>query len=180
MTTIVVTDKEILHDTQASVGNVRQLWEDEEKAVVVDGKIFCGAGDFDAVEAIPAWLKAGGKVEDAPGGEWEVLVISRDRGKIRARFYDNDSKRGSWTPLPAAIGSGGAFVLTVLKYQQMKGLPQDAFDAVQVACALDIYSGGTIKRLKIDDLLLAPKPKRAPKTKATKPAPTTEESAANA
>lgn len=161
MTTIVVTATEILHDTQASVGNVRQLWEDEEKAVVIDGKVFCGAGDFDAVEAVPAWLKAGGDPDKAPGGEWEVLVISRVSGKIKARFYDDKQKRGSWVPLPAAIGSGGEFVLTVLKYQQMKGLPQDAYDAVSVACAMDIYSGGTIKRLKLDELLAPPKPKRA-------------------
>ena len=167
MTTIVVTASEILHDTQATIGNVRQLWDDEEKTTVVDGKIYCGAGDFDAVEAIPAWLKAGGKVEDAPGGEWSVIVVSRERnGKIRARFYDETQKRGSWVPLPTAIGSGGDFALTVLKYQQMKGLPQDAYDAVSVACAMDVNSGGIIKRLRIDDLLAPAKPRAARKPKA--------------
>lgn len=178
MTTIVVTATEILHDTQASVGNVRQLWDDEEKAVVIDGKVYCGAGDFSAVEAVPAWLKAGGDPAKAPEGEWEVLVLSRDRGKVRARFYDNDQKLGSWVPLPAVLGSGGSHVLTVLKYQQMKGMPQDAFDAVQVAIAMDIYSGGTIRRLKIDDLL-APKTKRAPRVPKPKP-PAKPEEVANA
>lgn len=165
MTTIVVTANEILHDTQATVGNVRQLWEDEEKTVVVDGKVFCGAGDFDAVEALPAWLKDGGDPDKAPGGDWAVLVISRERGKVRARFYDDTQKRGSWVPLPTAIGSGSEFVMTVLKYQQMKGMATDVLDAINVACAMDIYSGGTIKRLKIDDLLTPPKARvpRAPR-----------------
>ena len=161
MTTIVITEDEIAWDTQISVGNVRVYASGLPKVIVKGGKTYASAGDSDAGERLPDWERAGADPETAPGGDWELVVVSLYKGKPRARVYghgsggDNTGQNlsGHWLPFPLVLGTGGDYALGALKLGQVQRRHVSATIACKVGALIDINSGGEIQSMLILETL---------------------------
>lgn len=142
MTTIAVTATEIAWDSQATRGNIRTVCPNE-KVTVIGRTIYGPCGEAEACELLPFWHANGCRKKNMPEGDWSMLVVNR----YGVRYYSGDNPHGHFVSAPTAIGSGGEIALTALH------LGSTAIEAVQIAAQLDVFTGGEIKSLSIQDVL---------------------------
>lgn len=118
--------------------------------------MYCFSGAVCLFAPLIAWYKAGAKPEDAPKNtsnyQHLLWVIDPRKGN---QAYSAVERCPYPEPLtfPAAMGSGRDFALgAVLAGAELR-------EAVEVAIALDVYSGGEIKIINIPEPLPEDKPK---------------------
>ena len=104
-----------------------------------DGRILVGAGVFDIGPAIAIWLEGGEKPVLKGESEWYGLIL--ERGK-QALTIDDDLRIAP-ACIPWAGGSGEQIALAAMT------LGKSPKEAVELACKLDIYTGGKVRTYKI-------------------------------
>lgn len=135
MTTIVYRDGLVAADSRTNNGG----WIDpgsRSKLERVDGAVFAYCGDWAICTAIRAWLKEPNG--DQPNGDATVIVF-RD-GKIfvysdGSYFEENDGFHAWGSGTPVALGALYAGCT--------------AYEAVEIACQVDLYSGGPVVQLEV-------------------------------
>ena len=142
MTTIALDKTHIAWDSQIIVGSEKAAW-DGDKVWLVGSTVYGFAGDFAMLDEIINWHAKGARVDRAPKeGEWDLLVANA-KG---IRFYSNEVKYATKIVAPFAFGSGAHFARGAM----LAGA--SAYQAVQIACKCDVFSGGEIGVLKLDDV----------------------------
>lgn len=134
MTTIAF-DKQgyIAWDSQVTVGTDRLPYA-VDKVWIADGKLYAFAGDLGRLDAVIDWHRSGAVAEEAPKGNWAILVV-RKRG---AQVFTNDAVFPSKVTPPFAMGSGEKYALGALDAHA------SAFDAVRIAKKRDTNTGGRV------------------------------------
>ena len=141
MTTIALDSTHIAWDSQITQGSEKILVP-ADKVWVVGTAVYGFAGDFAMLDEIISWHQRGAKPARAPKeGNWSLLVIT-SKG---VKFYDDEIKYSTKIVAPFAMGSGAHFARGAL----MHGA--SAFQAVKIACQCDVFSGGEIGVLKLED-----------------------------
>jgi len=119
------------------------------KLFKVRGHLLAAAGDFDRIQEIVAWFRAGAEPAQLPAFQKEnegyvgMLIIDKDGGifklergpvpfKIEEKFY--------------AIGSGRDFAMAAMH------LGSNAVDAVKVAGVFDAATGNGVDTLTLEDV----------------------------
>ena len=147
MTTIAVDGKLVAAEGRRTAGS-EIVADDVRKIVVKHGRIYVLAGEIAARDAIIEWHDKGADPGKQPGaskdGSWILVVIDRDRVM---RSFHNDLPYPQQNPMPQAFGSGASFALGAMR------AGADARRAVEIACGLDVYSGGGIQVVDIDEAL---------------------------
>jgi ATP-dependent protease HslVU (ClpYQ) peptidase subunit len=106
-----------------------------------NGGYLAAAGAQDLIYSVVAWLDGAEKPEIKDDDSFIGLIVYVDEnGVVSADELSGKLRR--WPAcLPWAGGSGEAFALTAMK------CGKDAIQAVEIACQMDIYSGGKINSL---------------------------------
>lgn len=147
MTSIAWDGTTLAADGQVTCGNTI-LGTKTKKIHKLKGKFrgetllaFASSGDAVGSEYIKKWLESGGDVDDWPEGFKISLIVVTDKNV----YITTDEIR--WLCLSErkveSIGSGQDFVFSALE------LGLDAVAAVKHACKMDIYSSGTITKIKL-------------------------------
>ncbi len=141
MTTIAYKDGVIAYDSRVTRGSLIDH-DDFEKLIHRDGHrfLFTGCGP-DFADLIDEFL--GKKIVSKPL-EANGLVITNGRlcqigHDAESGFWVDDV----WSERPFAIGSGRDFALAAMD------MGATAKEAVEVAARRDVYTGGTIRSIKI-------------------------------
>lgn len=106
-----------------------------------DGRWLAAAGAQDFVYAVIAWLNGGEKPEIKDGDGFIGLIISTNEDGDAVAHEISQQLRIWPACLPWAGGSGEAFALTAMK------CGKGAIAAVDIACSMDVYSGGEIQSM---------------------------------
>ena len=136
MTTIAWDGNQLACDSQTT--------QEDTVISLNSNKLFTEVGDFDAVvgagnpnqvlSAI-AWLQGEKKVPSRPTGDWVLIGVI---GKQAYHLSDSSDSARELTG-PYANGTGAVVAMTAMK------LGKSAKEAVELACELDIYTGGEVK-----------------------------------
>lgn len=138
MTTIACDGKTMAADSRRCFGDMR--FDDTPKIFRLrDGSILGVCGTLQLAMMRMDWLNNRGKPEDYPAAKGDDscdMLVLRPDGKIE--HYLEYS-----TPIevkaPIALGSGREFAMGAL----LAG--KNAAEAVEIACQIDVYSGGPIQ-----------------------------------
>ena len=156
MTTIAIDALgNIAADGRRTAGN-EIIRYDAEKIKVSHGRIYALTGCCSLLDALISWHHAGADASKMPtykgDGGWYLIVFQADG----MYTYSNDVpySMGDEIKAPMAFGSGQNWAMGAM----LAG--KSAKEAVEIACKVDIYSGGQIKVMNIADTL-APKLKEA-------------------
>lgn len=141
MTTIAWDGKHIAWDSRITQGG-EIIDYPAEKVWTLNKKVYCFAGDYGLLDPVIDWHSKGARIKNAPDGNWELLVV----GAKGAHVYSNEVAHKSPVVAPFAMGSGSHFARGAL----MAGAT--AYNAVQIACKCDVFSGGEINALKLDEV----------------------------
>jgi hypothetical protein len=136
MTTIAYDGKTLATDSQLSCqnlkfGTVPKIFD------LKDGSVGAFCGDYEMVEAIINWLN-GDAEKPEPNEKYSAsgIMIPKDgSGPIEITCRYNTFK----TCTPWAGGSGDVIALTAMK------CGKSAIEAVEIACELDMNSGGPVQ-----------------------------------
>jgi ATP-dependent protease HslVU (ClpYQ) peptidase subunit len=138
MTTIAFDGKTLATDSQMTAGNT--AFSSTVKIFKIKGgRYLAFAGRSDMQRELIAWLEGGERPEIGEDVEIDAIVVDAKGNAVQF----GASLRIMPVVVPWAGGSGAAFALTALT------LGQDAVAAVEVACKLDIYSGGPVQSVRI-------------------------------
>lgn len=150
MTTIAITETEIAADGLRTVGSeVRGL--NHRKIIVRNGTIYAFTGVAPIFDVMVEWHQKGAKVEELPKGAekdddrngWTLIAID----------HTGIGKYSSGCPYierfdpPVAFGAGQDYALGAM----VAGA--SASQAVEIACKVDVWSGGTIQVVNIAEAL---------------------------
>lgn len=124
----------IFNDTAVKLHRVSHTRWDSGPAIVG-----C-AGEYFAIPQVLAWLQGG----DSPpeGVEWSVLVWD---GKTARTISESTPIPMEWGRGPVSIGSGKEAALAAMR------AGSDAGKAVEVAITMDVYCGGQIRTMQLDE-----------------------------
>ena len=139
MTTIVYRDGVMASDSQITDRGI--VVAEEKKIIRYDGTLIGVAGNLDADAAFLEWVKF--EQTDKPdlkNSDFEALVVRQDGTML---WYGVNLIPLKMTSPYIAIGSGFHVAMGALH------LGANAKEAVQVACDLDVLSGGTIQVEKL-------------------------------
>lgn len=153
MTTIAWDEQTVAWDSLITVGDEKYISPDSQKVVAKDGVIFMVAGHAGMLnKSLIPWWKKGHKEEDAPGGEWDMAVITHE-----GVFLYSSENPGQEVVAPKvfAMGSGSMAARGAL------ACSAGPVGAVQVATTIDKSSGGPVNSLRIADNVRAPIKRRA-------------------
>lgn len=138
MTTIAYDGITLAVDSQLTsntlvFGNVNKIMK------LRDGCYFVGAGEWEGCCAIALWLNGGEKPTIKE--EESVLGVLIEKGKVPFEI----TGALSFYPMciPWAGGSGQQIAMTAMK------CGKTAKEAVQLACKLDIYTGGRVRTVTL-------------------------------
>jgi hypothetical protein len=149
MTTVAWDGKTLASESRATRGHEIAPWA-EQKLFVREGKVYASAGEGNLTEPLMTWHAAGGDIDKAPKGDpetgWTLLVIGHDGAYI----YTSSSPYPYKITSPYAMGSGKQFALGALH------AGKSAKEAVEIACRLDVWSGGEIQVVDIAEALGRP------------------------
>jgi len=107
---------------------------------LVDGRLAAMLGRTGAAQRLLAWIEAG-QQGDQPDGDASVVIIDQDG----ASYYDDGvHERCSAAPFKA-WGTGGCLAIGAM------AAGASAEEAVRIACEWDIYTGGEVITLSLDD-----------------------------
>lgn len=140
MTTIACDGKIMVADGQVTNGSTVSAARFEKLVRCKDGSIVGVAGCAASMSNMVQYLDQ--EVDKLDVHEDCCALLLRPNGKL---FYVDEKGRQFEYPVPAAIGSGADIALGAM----LAGV--DAFDAVVVACERDVFSGGEISMLGLDD-----------------------------
>lgn len=141
MTCIALDRTHIAWDSQITMGDEKVSWAGE-KVWIVDKAIYAFAGDFAYLDPVIEWHRKGARPRLAPEGEWEMLFIT-SRG---ANLFAHDMKYPTAVTAPFAMGTGAAYARGAMLARA------SAYRAVKIACMCDVYSGGEVGVLKLEDV----------------------------
>lgn len=143
MSTIAVTLSEIAADGQATRGNDRSSIA-TRKIIVEKTRIYAAVGNAAILKPLADWYAAGRNPDATPvcdpEDDWTLIVIDRADGMV---IIENSSPYPIPLVPPYAIGSGRDFAMGAM----LAGA--SARQAVEIACARDIYSGGAIQSVDL-------------------------------
>ena len=111
-----------------------------------DGAIYALAGTTCLIRVLIAWIKAGADPQKAPKDEginWGILVIDAEG----ARHYSRACPYPEEQEYPFTTGTGRDIALGALK---AGATPKEA---VEIACRVDVHSGGSIQVVNIAEAL---------------------------
>lgn len=157
MTTIVYKNGVLAGDGLMSLGDMI-IKEDTQKVFWVNNHL-CGiCGRARAINTFVEWLQkhtdysivnqqvgdlvdlVPPQLEDDP--DYSALVITPDKQVL---LYEGNTPIMMGTDVPMSIGSGSCFALAAMK------AGSSAEEAVKVAMSLDVYSGGTISTVALEE-----------------------------
>ena len=146
MTTIAVDTKgTIAADGLGCNDNIRAT-HSARKIIVEDGAIYALAGTECLMRPLINWVKEGADPDKLPkvgDNAWGLLVITR----TGAAHYHCKCPFPETVDLPWATGSGREIAIGLLRDGKT------ARRAVEIACELDVYSGGDIQVIDIAEAL---------------------------
>ena len=150
MTTIAYNRGVIAYDGQANWGSMICDSQYKKLKFIKNLAVFCSGSTSDLPHILGAIEKDQVTVtRDTHGFEGIAVDI-----KGRLLQYGIDKKGRLWkeeisVASPFAVGSGGAYAMGAMHFGAT------AIEAVEVACKLDIYSGGEISRWTFDEIMKA-------------------------
>jgi len=157
LTTIVYKNGVLAGDGLMSLGDMI-IKEDTQKVFWVNNHL-CGiCGRARAINTFVEWLQkhtdysivnqqvgdlvdlVPPQLEDDP--DYSALVVTPDKQVL---LYEGNTPIMMGTDVPMSIGSGSCFALAAMK------AGSSAEEAVKVAMSLDVYSGGTISTVALEE-----------------------------
>lgn len=137
MTTIAYDGKILAADTRYTSNGF--VSGHASKIVKLDDASYLAvAGCIEFVPILAKWLSGGEKPEIEKDNDFEAIHI---KNGIATTYSGN--LNGYPSLIPYASGSGEPFALAAMK------CGKNAYEAVQIACQIDIYSGGDIELVVI-------------------------------
>ena len=133
MTTICWDGEVMAGDSQVTCGG--HIVHNSPKVIKEAGNLIGFSGDMVHFRAFVRWLCYDAEAKPDPKGEWNALVVTKD-GEVRD--YESCLEYAVVADKIYTIGSGGIIAKTAML------CGKNAFEAVRIACMLDIYSGGNI------------------------------------
>jgi ATP-dependent HslUV protease subunit HslV len=146
MTTIATDGHQIVADTLQVWGTERSL-RPASKMVVRNNAIYALAGTYGILNELIEWVESGARYKDVPfptlDGKWTLLVLKR--GSIWQVSSDLPGllQEGGF---PFSVGSGGEFALGAMH------AGATPLEAVRIASKLDVYTGGPLDVLWIEQV----------------------------
>lgn len=157
MTTIAVKDGIMVGDGRCSLGST-VIKDDMVKVFWINNHLMGGAGRARSISTFAQWLQkhtdytivnqeVGDLVDLIPpvlqdDEEFTALVLTPDKQVL---MYDGNVALNLGQDVPASIGSGSVFALAAMD----AGV--SAEDAVKIAMKRDVYSGGEITVVQLED-----------------------------
>lgn len=157
MTTIAVKDGVMVGDGRCSLGST-VIKDDMVKVFWINNHLMGGAGRARSISTFAQWLQkhtdytivnqeVGDLVDLIPpvlqdDEEFTALVLTPDKQVL---MYDGNVALNLGQDVPASIGSGSVFALAAMD----AGV--SAEDAVKIAMKRDVYSGGEITVVQLED-----------------------------
>lgn len=157
MTTIAVKDGIMVGDGRCSLGST-VIKDDMVKVFWINNHLMGGAGRARSISTFAQWLQkhtdytivnqeVGDLVDLIPpvlqdDEEFTALVLTPDKQVL---MYDGNVALNLGHDVPASIGSGSVFSLAAMD------AGASAEDAVKIAMKRDVYSGGEITVVQLED-----------------------------
>lgn len=157
MTTIAVKDGIMVGDGRCSLGSTI-IKDDMVKVFWINNHLMGGAGRARSISTFAQWLQkhtdytivnqeVGDLVDLIPpvlqdDEEFTALVLTPDKQVL---MYDGNVALNLGQDVPASIGSGSVFALAAMD------AGASAEDAVKIAMKRDVYSGGEITVVQLED-----------------------------
>ena len=157
MTTIAVKDGIMVGDGRCSLGST-VIKDDMVKVFWINNHLMGGAGRTRSISTFAQWLQkhtdytivnqeVGDLVDLIPpvlqdDEEFTALVLTPDKQVL---MYDGNVALNLGQDVPASIGSGSVFALAAMD------AGSSAEDAVKIAMKRDVYSGGEITVVQLED-----------------------------
>lgn len=157
MTTIAVKDGIMVGDGRCSLGST-VIKDDMVKVFWINNHLMGGAGRARSISTFAQWLQkhtdytivnqeVGDLVDLIPpvlqdDEEFTALVLTPDKQVL---MYDGNVALNLGHDVPASIGSGSVFALAAMD------AGASAEDAVKIAMKRDVYSGGEITVVQLED-----------------------------
>lgn len=157
MTTIAVKDGIMVGDGRCSLGST-VIKDDMVKVFWINNHLMGGAGRARSISTFAQWLQkhtdytivnqeVGDLVDLIPpvlqdDEEFTALVLTPDKQVL---MYDGNVALNLGQDVPASIGSGSVFAIAAMD----AGAPAE--EAVKIAMKRDVYSGGEISVVQLED-----------------------------
>lgn len=157
MTTIAVKDGIMVGDGRCSLGST-VIKDDMVKVFWINNHLMGGAGRARSISTFAQWLQkhtdytivnqeVGDLVDLIPpvlqdDEEFTALVLTPDKQVL---MYDGNVALNLGHDVPASIGSGSVFAIAAMDASA------SAEDAVKIAMKRDVYSGGEITIVQLED-----------------------------
>lgn len=157
MTTIAVKDGIMVGDGRCSLGST-VIKDDMVKVFWINNHLMGGAGRARSISTFADWLQkhtdytivnqeVGDLVDLIPpvlqdDEEFTALVLTPDKQVL---MYDGNVALNLGHDVPASIGSGSVFAIAAMD------AGSSAEDAVKIAMKRDVYSGGTISTVQLEE-----------------------------
>lgn len=157
MTTIAVKDGIMVGDGRCSLGST-VIKDDMVKVFWINNHLMGGAGRARSISTFAQWLQkhtdytivnqeVGDLVDLIPpvlqdDEEFTALVLTPDKQVL---MYDGNVALNLGHDVPASIGSGSVFAIAAMDASA------SAEDAVKIAMKRDVYSGGEITVVQLED-----------------------------
>lgn len=157
MTTIAVKDGVMVGDGRCSLGST-VIKDDMVKVFWINNHLMGGAGRARSISTFAQWLQkhtdytivnqeVGDLVDLIPpvlqdDEEFTALVLTPDKQVL---MYDGNVALNLGQDVPASIGSGSVFALAAMD------AGSSAEDAVRIAMKRDVYSGGEITVVQLEE-----------------------------
>lgn len=157
MTTIAVKDGVMVGDGRCSLGST-VIKDDMVKVFWINNHLMGGAGRARSISTFAQWLQkhtdytivnqeVGDLVDLIPpvlqdDEEFTALVLTPDKQVL---MYDGNVALNLGQDVPASIGSGSVFAIAAMD------AGASAEDAVKIAMKRDVYSGGEITIVQLED-----------------------------
>lgn len=146
MTTIAACGHWIAADSLLTNNGSREVLN-AQKIRVVNGSIYALVGTTCLFEPLIQWHQAEHVPADVPKAtdlDWGLMVITKDSEGL---FYTNRSAYPERYSYPWTKGTGNEYAMGALK------AGASAQRAVEIACEIDIHSGGEIQVVNIAEAL---------------------------
>lgn len=138
MTTIAWDGKTLAADTRATAGGF--AFGNDKAVRLKDGRLYAGSGSAEDCEAVRIWLETGG---DKPTlKDYVGLVIGSDASIWR---YEDKLVPFQVTSPFHAVGSGRDYAIAAMH------MGKTAREAVELASVYDIYTGGPVTEIALND-----------------------------
>jgi hypothetical protein len=159
MTTIACDGRTIAADTLGTCGSEKSTTP-RQKIVVDEGHVYGFTGNWAFFAPARKWHAAGADPASVPkgnkDGDWQLLVFGSDE----VVTYSSDVPYPCNYEYPEAFGSGATYALAAMRARC------SAAEGVRVAIESDVYSGGHVRTLNLNDTLREAAAHLAPKLQA--------------